>query len=164
MRHPSDGTLRRLLDEPVGIPDADREHAAACPMCLSGLAAADRDATAAEAALNAVFPLDVDAAWNRLSRALDDAEPKVVTVAARARRWRTALRSPVAAIFGVVILLTGISAAAAADWLQIFRAERIAPVTAPEADLITMPDLSDFGESEVTEKVNEHAVADAAAA
>ncbi len=40
MRHPSDGTLRRLLDEPVGVADPDREHVADCPVCLAGLAAA----------------------------------------------------------------------------------------------------------------------------
>ena len=40
MRHPSDGTLRRLLDEPVGVTDPDREHVADCPVCQAGLAAA----------------------------------------------------------------------------------------------------------------------------
>ncbi len=40
MRHPNDGTLRRLVDEPAGVADADREHVAGCPVCLSGLAAA----------------------------------------------------------------------------------------------------------------------------
>ena len=51
MRHPSDGTLRRLLDEPVGVADPDREHVADCPVCLSGLAAAQQDADAARTAL-----------------------------------------------------------------------------------------------------------------
>ena len=46
MRHPTDGTLRRLLDEPAGVADADREHVAGCPVCLSGLAAAQQDAAA----------------------------------------------------------------------------------------------------------------------
>ena len=40
MRHPTDGTLRRLLDEPAGVPDNDREHVAGCSACLSRLAAA----------------------------------------------------------------------------------------------------------------------------
>ena len=44
MRHPTEGVLRRLLDEPVGVADADREHVAQCPVCLSGLAAAQEDA------------------------------------------------------------------------------------------------------------------------
>ena len=45
-----------------------------------------------------------------------------------APRWHAAVRSPVVAVFCVVALLTGASAAAAADWLQIFRTEQIAPV------------------------------------
>jgi hypothetical protein len=26
MRHPTEGVLRRLLDEPAGVADSDREH------------------------------------------------------------------------------------------------------------------------------------------
>jgi hypothetical protein len=52
MRHISDGTLRRLLDEPAGVADADREHTEDCPVCLSRLAAAQEDAAAAGAALD----------------------------------------------------------------------------------------------------------------
>jgi hypothetical protein len=70
----------------------------------------------------------------------------------------------VVAAFAVVALLAAGTAAAATDWLQIFRAEQVAPVTAPEADLIKLPDLSDFGEVEVTEPVDVREVADAAAA
>ena len=43
MRHPTDGTLRRLVDEPQAVPDADREHVAACPACLATLAAPNCD-------------------------------------------------------------------------------------------------------------------------
>ena len=28
MRHPTEGLLRRLVDEPAGVADADREHVA----------------------------------------------------------------------------------------------------------------------------------------
>ncbi|MDP4502474.1 hypothetical protein [Nonomuraea turcica] len=163
MRHPTDGTLRRLLDEPAGVADADREHVTGCPVCLSGLAAAQQDAEVAGAALSVEFAVDVDRGWSRLSRAVA-AEEQRTAPAAPARRWRAALRSPVVAIVGVVALLTGVSAAAAADWLQIFRTEQIVPVTAPKADLVQIPDLSAFGTLEVTEKVNVRKVADAAAA
>jgi hypothetical protein len=164
MRHPTDGTLRRLLDEPAGVADAEREHVAGCPVCLSGLAAAQEDAAVAGAALSVDFAVDVDAGWHRLSHAVAAEERAGTATAAPARRWRTALRSPVVAVIGVVALLTGVSAAAAADWLQIFRTEQIAPVTAPQADLVKMPDLSAFGEVEVIEELNVRKVADAAAA
>jgi hypothetical protein len=164
MRHPTDGTLRRLVDEPAGVADVDREHVAGCPRCLSGLAAAREDATVAGAALRVEVTRDVDDGWRRLSRAVAADEPRHVTVAARGSRWRAALRSPVIAGVAAVALITGATAAAAADWLQIFRAERVAPVTITQADLLRLPDLSAYGEVAVTERADIHAVADAAAA
>ncbi|MEH1123123.1 hypothetical protein [Micromonospora sp. CPCC 206061] len=169
MRHPSDGTLRRLVDEPAGVTDADRQHVAGCPVCLSGLAAAQQDAAAVTASLAIEVDADVDAGWARLSRAVTveggrPATTAVPTTTSPARRWRAALRSPVVAGFAVVALLAGASTAAATDWLQIFRAEQITPVTAPEADLVKLPELDAFGKVEVVEKVDIHEVADAAAA
>jgi hypothetical protein len=166
MRHPSDGTLRRLVDEPAGVAEADRDHVAGCPVCLSGLAAAQQDAAAADAALGAEFTADVDAGWRRLSRAVAVEGPRRAAAATPgpARRWRSVLRSPVVVGFAVVAILAGASAAAAGDWLQVFRTEQIAPVAAPEADLVKLPDLSDFGQLEVTTEVEMRAVADAAAA
>ncbi|GAA1509886.1 hypothetical protein GCM10009677_48450 [Sphaerisporangium rubeum] len=164
MRHPTDGTLRRLLDEPAGVADADRAHVTGCAACLSGLATARQDALAARAALDVEFAertdadADVDAAWRRLSHAVA-AEERGAASSASARRWRALLRSPVVAVFGVVVLLTGAGAAAAGDWLQIFRAKQIAPVRAPEAELVQVPDLSAFGRLDVTEKMNVRKVA-----
>jgi hypothetical protein len=169
MRHPTDGTLRRLLDEPAGVADADREHVAGCPVCLSGLAAAREDAAVTGAALGDQFTAaelsaDVDAGWRRLSRAAAVNGRRRGAAGAPARRWPAALRSPVVAAFGVLALLAGASAAAAADWLQIFRTEQLAPVTVTEADLVELPDLSAYGEVEVTEEADVREVADPAAA
>ncbi|MEO3811485.1 hypothetical protein ABGB17_21035 [Sphaerisporangium sp. B11E5] len=163
MRHPTDGTLRRLVDEPAGVADADREHVAGCAVCLSGLTAAQRDAAAAGAVLNAEFAVDVDTGWRRLAQAVA-AEESGTATSAPARRWRAALRSPVVAVFGVAVLLAGAGAAAAGDWLQIFRAQQVAPVTAPKADLVKLPDLSAFGKIEVGERISVRKVAGAAAA
>jgi len=164
MRHPSDGTLRRLVDEPAGVADADREHVAGCPVCLAGLAAAQEDAAAADAALDVASDVDVDAGWRRLSGAIPAEGRRRTTAAAPAHRWRATLRSPVLAAVGALVLLTGAGVAAAADWLQIFRTEQIAPVTAPEEDLVRLPDLSDIGDVKVTEPVDIRAIADADAA
>src|SRR3954468_3032013 len=100
MRHPTDGTLRRLLDEPAGVADADRAHVAGCATCLRGLATAREDATAAAAALSCAATPDVDLAWRRLSATA--AGRTRAAAPAPARRWRTALRSPVVAVLGVV--------------------------------------------------------------
>ena len=145
MRHPTEGTLRRLVDEPAGVADVDRAHVAVCAECLVGLAAAREDASLTGAALGAELGTDVDAAWQRLARATALAAQPSVAVAGLAPRRRAALRSPVIAAAGVLALMVGASAAAAADWLQIFRTEQIAPVRITEADLVQLPDLSGYG-------------------
>ncbi|MGN9809409.1 hypothetical protein ACTMSW_08630 [Micromonospora sp. BQ11] len=166
MRHPSDGTLRRLVDEPAGVPDAERRHVADCPVCRSELAAAGEDAALTGAALDVKLDLDVEAGWSRLSHtvAADGRHGRPTTATAPARRWRAALRSPVVAGLAVVALLAGAGAAAAANWLPIFRTEQVAPVTFTQADLVALPDLSAYGEVEITEEVDVRAVSDAAAA
>ena len=85
MRHPTDGTLRRLLDEPAGVADADREHVAGCPVCLSGLAAAQRGRGRRRrgAGRRASTP-DVDAAWHRLSQRGRRRRPPAAAAAAAA--------------------------------------------------------------------------------
>ncbi len=162
MRHPTDGTLRRLLDEPAGVADADREHIEECQQCQSSLIVARADAVKAGAAMKVAVAPDVEQAWQRLSRTVAAAGPRPSTVSSR--RWRVALRSPVIAVVGVIALVTGASVAAANDWLQIFRADQIAPVAATDADMVKLPDLTAFGELQITEKVQMRKVADAAEA
>ncbi|MDQ3528143.1 MAG: hypothetical protein M3424_09790 [Actinomycetota bacterium] len=164
MRHPTEGTLRRLLDEPAGVADTDRDHVADCPVCLSGLAAAQQDADLIRAALHVDPAVDVDSGWSRFTQAAADAGHRRSTRTAFASRWRAALRSPVVAVVGAAALLTGASAAAAVDWLQIFRTEQITPVAITEADLVRLPDLTAYGDVEVTQEVDIREVSDAAAA
>ncbi|WP_106398109.1 hypothetical protein [Actinocorallia populi] len=164
MRHPTDGTLRRLLDEPSGVADADREHIAGCRACSSGLAAVREDAEAAGAALRFEVAADVEEGWRRLSREVGAGEPLRPAATGRGPRWRAVLRRPVVAVAGAVALLTGVGAAAAADWLQVFRAEKVAPVVISQADLLRLPDLSAYGEAEVRKEANRRRVAGADAA
>ncbi|MEV6304411.1 hypothetical protein AB0M02_33740 [Actinoplanes sp. NPDC051861] len=162
MRHPSDGTLRRLVDEPAGVADTDREHVAGCAVCLSALSETQRDAEFAGAALHHEVTPDADAAWLRLSGALAAGAP--APAVDRAPRWRARLSRPVIAAAAVVALLTGATAAAATDWLQIFRTEQIAPVTIRQADLLRLPDLSGYGDLTLTEPARIREVPDAATA
>ena len=172
MGHPTEGVLRRLLDEPAGVSDADRQHVAGCRQCLGALAAAREDAALVGAALASGGGADADlaAAWRRLSTALaagperPAAAPQRGPAPARAGRWRGLLRRPAVAALAAGLVLTGAGTAAANDWLPIFRTEHIAPIGLSTADLIALPDLSAFGKLEVTGEPNVHQVADAAAA
>ncbi|MGI8693026.1 MAG: hypothetical protein ACR2JK_09025 [Geodermatophilaceae bacterium] len=166
MRHPTEGVLRRLLDEPAGVADSDRQHVADCPQCLVGLAATREDAALVGAALATEADADVDvvAAWRRLSTAAAATGPGRAAAPPRGGRYRAVLRRPVVAAFAVGIILTGAGTAAANDWLQIFRTEQITPVSISTADLIALPDLSAYGDVVVTGDDEPHEVPDAAAA
>jgi hypothetical protein len=163
MRHPTEGVLRRLLDEPAGIPDADRTHVDGCAQCRSELAAGREEADLVAAALTPGEPADVDAAWRRLSHATADPSTQVV-VPLRGGRARGLLRRPAAAALAVALVVTGAGAAAANDWLQVFRTEKLAPVSITTSDLVALPDLSAYGTLDVTQEPDVQEVADAAAA
>jgi hypothetical protein len=162
MRHPTEGTLRQLLDEPAGVAESDREHVAGCPHCLDGLAAAreDADFVAAALATEEAADVDVDAAWRRLSTAA----PMGGAAPPRARRSRALLRRPVVASLAATLVLGAAGTAAATGWLQIFQTEEIAPVSLSTADLVSLPDLDAYGELEITRGPDLHEVADAATA
>jgi len=166
MRHPTEGVLRRLLDEPSGVADSDRQHVADCPQCLGGLAATREDAALVDAALATAggVDVDVDAAWRRLSTAAPATGSGRAAAPPRAGRARAVLRRPVVAALAVAVVLTGAGTAAANDWLQIFRTEQITPVSLSTADLIALPDLSAYGDVVVTGDNEPHEVPDAAAA
>jgi len=164
MRHPTEGVLRRLIDEPAGVADPDRQHVAGCDQCLAGLAAARSDATLVGAALATEAPVDVDAAWRRLSTAVSAAAPTPVTAPRRSGRVRALVRRPAVAAVAVAVVLTGAGTAAANDWLKVFQTEQIAPVGFSTADLVALPDLSAYGDLEMTSDPGVHEVSDAAAA
>jgi hypothetical protein len=164
MGHPTDGTLRRLVDEPAGVPDADREHVAGCPTCLAGRAAARDDAAVAHTALATAGRADADAGWRRLSASLAADDAGRAPAPGAPARWRALVRRPAVAVLGVVLVVAGASAAAAANWVQIFHTEQIAPVTVTQSDLVALPDLSGYGDLRVTQAPDVRPVADAAAA
>ena len=167
MRHPTEGVLRRLLDEPAGVADADRRHVSDCPECLTALAAVrgDADLVAAALASGPAPDVDVAAGWQRLSRAASAAEPARATAPPRREsRVRKVLRRPATAALAVAVVLTGAGTAAANDWLPIFRAERVAPLSFSTQDLLSLPDLSAYGELELSEEPAVRSVPDATAA
>src|SRR5919107_2501327 len=167
MRHPSEGVLRRLVDEPAGVPDDDRAHVAYCPACLRALETARADAQLVGSALATSGDVDTDAAWARFSAtsAAAVSTPAFRPAPAGNRRtWRTSVRRPVVAALSAVVLLTGAGVAAANDWLPIFQTQRVDPIEVTSTDLVAVPDLSAYGDLEVTQEPETAQVADADAA
>jgi hypothetical protein len=163
MRHPSEGVLRRLVDEPAGVTVDDRAHVAGCPTCLRALDSALADARLVGAALatSAAGAVDTDAAWARLS--MTTTAPVRQTSVARSR-WRTTVRRPAVAALSALVLLTGAGVAAANDWLPIFQTQRVDPVEVTSTELVQVPDLSAYGDLEVTQEPDTEQVSDAATA
>ncbi|RBY94655.1 hypothetical protein DQ244_05040 [Blastococcus sp. TBT05-19] len=168
MRHPTEGVLRRLVDEPAGVSDADRAHVAGCDTCLRALdeIRADAELVGAALATSGSSAVDTDAAWARFSTAPASAPAPVFRPAPTAApaRWRTAVRRPAVAALGATVLLAGAGVAAANDWLPIFQAEQIDPIAVTSADLVQIPDLSAYGDLQVVREPEPEQVADAAAA
>jgi hypothetical protein len=168
MRHPTEGVLRRLLDEPAGVADADREHVGGCDLCVRELATIREDADLVQAALATdvgVIPDgDLATAWRCLTAAAASGPARVRAAAPRAGRVRATLRRPVVAGVAAAAIVVGAGAAAATGWVEIFRTERIAPVSISATDLNTLPDLSAYGEVVITGDSNVHRVPDATAA
>jgi hypothetical protein len=164
MRHPTEGVLRRLVDEPAGVADADRTHIAGCPACLADVDRARTDAAATGAVLTApaLDPGDLDGAWHRLSSGADT--ERAIVPDRRPRRLRTSLRSPLAAALGAVVILAGAGAAAAGDWLPIFRTQHVTAVPVNLAELNQLPDLSAYGDVQLDGTAAPEQVADAGAA
>jgi hypothetical protein len=168
MRHPSEGVLRRLVDEPAGVTDDERGHVAACPTCLRGLDDVRAEALLVGTALStSTAGVDTDAAWARLAAtatATATADAPVRPAGVTHNRWRTTLRRPVVAALSAVVLVTGAGVAAANDWLPIFRTESVDPVEITSAELVQLPDLSAYGDLQFTKEPEPEQVADAATA
>ena len=131
MRHPTEGVLRRLLDEPAGVADSDREHVAGCPQCLSdagrhprGRRPRRRGAGDRRRRRTSMSP-PRGGACRRPRPRRDRAGRRTP----RAGRSRAVLRRPAVAALAVAVVLAGAGTAAANDWLQIFRTEQVAPVS-----------------------------------
>jgi hypothetical protein len=168
MRHPTDGVLRRLVDEPAGVAETDRRHVAGCTRCLTELAAVREDAALVGAALSAGADVDVPAAWARLSSAAGSSArtpgPARPAATPGRRRFGEVVRRPAVAALAVGVVLAGAGTAAANDWLQIFRTEEVTAVGLRSADLIALPDLEAYGEVELTGDGGLRSVPDAATA
>ena len=66
--HPSEGTLRRSLDEPVAVDASSRAHLATCARCAARLQRMDANAAAVQAMLASPDPVvDITAARARLA-------------------------------------------------------------------------------------------------
>ncbi len=154
MRHPPDGVLRRLDDEPLAVPDRVIEHIAGCVRCGARRALIAQDAERA-AQLLSVSPVasDVDLAWARLRRELparsDNGNRRHGARSGfpgrRARLPRVSLRAGLA-IGAVGIVVAG--SAAAATLTTIFAPTHVAAVSLSRGDLRAITAFMGLGDEQ----------------
>jgi hypothetical protein len=160
MAHLSDGTLRRMVDDPDSGPATDARHLEGCPDCAARLATMGDEAHAI-AALLAVPDAKVD-----LAAAFDQVR------SARAARPRFVLRLPVLGPVSRPVMV-GLAAALAAVALlataiaqdgTLFAPNKVTAVPVTVADMQALSQLSNYGTVSWTSQPQLQVVASAAAA
>lgn len=162
-KHPANGALRRLLDEPVAVAVADEDHAFQCLRCQARMSLMREDDVAVSLALGGHFEMTPAAvALDRL-RSAERAGPVFVAARARARRGqrgagrpprRRPLLRPATVVTAAVVLMGGATAAAATNLVPIFEPESVAPVVIQAGDINSLQALSRFGKVTGTSKLD----------
>jgi hypothetical protein len=145
--HPSDGTLRRSLDEPVAIDAASSEHVVTCARCADRVRGMRADAASVRTMLVVPDPVvDVVAARARLAgtEAAVIAPPPGSGRTMRpgnGRASRVMAGAAVAAVASVLLVVTG----GAQDFLSLFQVKQLAPVPVTAADVRSLAGLASYG-------------------
>ncbi len=159
MAHLSDGTLRRMLDDPDAITAPDREHYTSCPECRSRHDAMTDDARTAQSLLALpAIGFDTDRAFARVA-GLPAATPRF---GFRLPILRPASRAMVGALALVVVV--AVVATASVNVIPIFAPKTVTPVPVTLADIQSLPDLSAYGTVTWSQQPQPQQVANAAEA
>ncbi len=152
MRHLSDGTLRRIYDEPLALTAADQAHIDECPDCKSRFDAIANEARATTALLRVpVFEPQSHAALSvvqaRISR---EEQARPVRWYERwlertSPRWRP-MATPAVAVLLAVVLVTGLGVSGVAQSLiRVFEPTQVATVQVSPSDFAQSGALLDYG-------------------
>ncbi len=140
MAHLSEGTLRRLVDDPDALTGSDRRHYMDCAGCQARYKGMADDAQAAATMLSApVLQLDVAKAFKRVQAA----------PAAKSRFGFSLpiLRPSTRPMFavGAAAIVVALAITAFANILPLFQPKTVQPVPVTVADLQALSALSEYG-------------------
>lgn len=149
--HPSDGTLRRSLDEPFAIDTGARDHLATCGRCAERLTQLGSDAASVSTALAvADAPVDLDAARARLASTgaatsvtagVRSAGRLSTRPLRRSRARRVLAGLAVAAVASTALVVSG----GAQDFLSLFQPTQFAAVPVSASDIRSLAGLTSYG-------------------
>jgi hypothetical protein len=144
MRHVPSSVLRRLVDEPLAVPDTARQHLVSCGRCRAATGEIAENAARAFRLLAAprLVP-DTGVAWVKLQHGLAAATGAPVTIPRYpTRRLVNGVISSGAAV-AIGVLVAGV--AAAATLTTVFNPTRVAPVPVSGSDLRAIGRILDIG-------------------
>jgi hypothetical protein len=171
VRHLSDGTLRRIYDEPLALTSLDQAHFDSCSDCKA------RFESIANAARATAALLSVPGFTPEAAVALRSVHIRIRADAARPRRWYERwldrrppgvrpIATPAVAVLLAVVLLTGVTATGLAQgWFRVYAPTTVAPVQVGPSDFTGTGALLDYGEVMwLPDAPTLHQLSDAAAA
>ena len=163
-KHPSDGALRRLLDEPVAVAVADEDHASQCLRCQDRMGLMREDDTVVRLAFAGEVEMTPAAVALERLRTAERAGLVLVGDQAGGRLGRRAgprhprprrpLLRPATLITSALVVMGGATAAAATGLVPIFSPESVAPVVIQAGDVASLQALSRFGTVTGTSKLD----------
>ncbi|CAN5898787.1 hypothetical protein BH23ACT12_BH23ACT12_14890 [soil metagenome] len=150
MKHLTEGTLRRMLDQPQSFPEADRAHLESCERCRTTAAAVVGDAGKAAVLMEGAGKVaaDSEAALHQIrSRGLS---PLAASTSGSDWRWsrlrsrramRPALYTAMVGLMGLMLVGTGV----AGNLIKIFEPDKVVGVPVDMESLNSLPDLRSYG-------------------
>ncbi len=151
MGHASDGTLRRLVDEPFAIADSTFDHIARCARCRARGEAMAHTASVAARRLSApqLVP-DVDRAWSDFERRVGEPDRGVASRRPARASWpprRLAGLSLRGGVLAASVAVVVAGSAAGATLSGVFAPTRVAPVAINAQDLRAVAGLMSLGDT-----------------
>ena len=152
MHHVPSPVLRRLVDEPLAVPDRARRHLADCDRCQAQSTEIAADAALASRLLSAPREIsDVDLEWILLQDRLEaPGTARRPAGHAPGRMPRRLAHVSVGAGTAVVVGVLAVGAAAAAVLNTVYAPTRVAPVRVSAADLRAIENVTDIGTGQLT--------------
>ena len=160
MKHLPDGTLRRLVDEPLAITDSQSTHLNACKSCGARFTRIESDAHRVSAAFDMpIFSPDVSAAFSEVNARLDGVGRQRIGGRLRALRWtRPGFRYSLGSMAAAVAVITGIALTPAGSLAQsfvtIFQPTSVAAVPLTSLDVRSLAQLRHYGSIHLPDRVS----------
>ena len=150
MRHVASPVLRRLVDEPLAVPDRDRRHLAECEHCQAHSTEIAGDAALASGMLSAPARIaDVDLEWMLLQDRLRPGAPQRDDLRRARRAPRRVVNLSVGAGTAAVVGVLAVGVAAAAALTTVYAPTHVAPVPVSASDLQAVQSITGIGTAQL---------------